>query len=366
MKKYITLSFVFLSSLMLLASPVDLKKDFVFGNPEVSSINAMTFGPEGILFMGDSQTANVIAVDLSAHPKMDNEKVKINQLDQQIADLLGAGVDQVQITDMVVNPENQNIYLSVQHSSGKAILFRVVGTTLEEVPLSNISYSKTPINHVLDESAEDRRGRKLRKWTVSDIHYADGKVMLSGLSDKEFASTFRTISFPFDDQQNDTSLEIYHAAHGKYETHAPIKTFTTTQLNGKPYLIAGYTCTPLVVFPLGEITPGEHTKGQTVAELGNWNTPLDIIEMEKDSKRYMLLANTNRALMKIKVEDVESFNGSLNTKVAERAATAGIDFINLPFVNVQQLAKLSDQQFLMIQRDANGDLVLKTGGNRWL
>ena len=46
--------------------------------------------------------------------------------------------------------------------------------------------------------------------------------------------------------------------------------------------------------------------------------------------------------------------------------TAGVDFINLPFVNVQHLDKLSDTQFLMIQRDGQGDLVLKTGSDRWL
>jgi hypothetical protein len=117
---------------------------------------------------------------------------------------------------------------------------------------------------------------------------------------------------------------------------------------------------------MSDIVPQAHTRGRTVAELGNWNTPLDIIEMEKDGKRYLLMANTNRALMKIKVADVESFESSLTSPVEERAATAGVGFINLPFVNVQQLSKLNDTQFLMIQRDANGDLIMKTGADRWL
>jgi hypothetical protein len=38
-------------------------------------------------------------------------------------------------------------------------------------------------------------------------------------------------------------LEIYHAAHGQYETYAPIKTITTAELNGKKYLVASFTCT---------------------------------------------------------------------------------------------------------------------------
>lgn len=345
---------------------VDLKANFIVGNPEIHSINAMTFGPQGILFIGDSKSAKIIAVDLSDHAATDNSKVGIKNLDGLIAEMLGSDADQIQVTDMAVNPENKNIYLSVHHSSGKAMLLQVVDNTLKQIPLEKISHSKTMVVDAVAEDAKDKRGRSLRKWAISDLQYANQKVMLSGLSNQEFASTFRAIDFPFNKEQMHSSLEIYHAAHGKYETHAPIKTFTTTQINGKPHVIASYTCTPLVLFPMDKLAPGKHSKGKTIAELGNWNTPLGIIEMEKKGNRYILIANSSRALMKIKVSDIEAFGNSLDTRVEERSGTAGVDFINLPFVNVQHLDKLSDTQFLMIQRDANGDLVLKTGSDRWL
>ena len=70
--------------------------------------------------------------------------------------------------------------------------------------------------------------------------------------------------------------------------------------------------------------------------------------------------------MKIKVSDIENFGDSLTEKVMERAGTAGIDFINLPFVNVQQLDKLDEATFVMIQRNSNGVLSLKTESSRWL
>ena len=126
------------------------------------------------------------------------------------------------------------------------------------------------------EEAKDRRGRKLRRWAVADITYDTGKVLVSGLSNQEFASTFRSIDFPFNDKENANSVEIYHAAHGKYETHAPIKTFVTTKVNGSQKVVAGYTCTPLVVFSMDEIKSGKHHKARTVAELGSGNTPLDL------------------------------------------------------------------------------------------
>ena len=81
----------------------------------------------------------------------------------------------------------------------------------------------------------------------------------------------------------------------------------------------------------------KHAKGRTIAELGNWNTPLDIIELENDGKRFVLLANSSRALMKLKVNDIESFGDSLTERVVERSGTAGVDFIALPFVRGEVL-----------------------------
>ena len=152
----------------------------------------------------------------------------------------------------------------------------------------------------------------------------------------------------------------------RYETHAPIKAFLPVSIQGEATVVAAYTCTPLVVFPMSNLKAGKHTKGQTVAELGNWNVPLDIIQMEKEGKSYLLMANSSRAVMKISVDNVADFKESLSERVAERSGTAGVDFINLPFVNVQQLAKLSDSQFIMLQRRSNGELDLYTQNDRWL
>ena len=70
--------------------------------------------------------------------------------------------------------------------------------------------------------------------------------------------------------------------------------------------------------------------------------------------------------MRIKVSDIESFSDDLVTPVEVNSATAGVDFIALPLVNVLQLDKLSEDSFVMLQRTANGDLILNKGGKRWL
>jgi hypothetical protein len=108
------------------------------------------------------------------------------------------------------------------------------------------------------------------------------------------------------------------------------------------------------------MAPGKHTKGKTVAELGNRNTPLDIISYQKDDKAYLLLANSSRALMKIDPRTIESYHDYLVNPVSENSATAGVEFIALPYVQVQQMDKLNDDQILLLQRMPNGSLDLHT------
>ncbi len=371
MKKINTLILAFVCCLAINLSANNetspLTVDFVVGNPEVQSMNSIAFGPEGILFVGDSKSAMVAAIDtkdntIAEAPK----KLSMKKVDEQIAALLGTTADQVTIQDMAVNPISKMIYFAVHHSNGTPVLLKTDGETIQHVPLTEVSHSKIDLTNAIDAEKKDRRGNSMRVSAISDLNYFEGKVMVSGLSNEEFASTFRSIPFPFKAEQMHSSLEIYHAAHGKYETHAPIKAFLPVNIKGEANLVAAYTCTPLVVFPMNNLKPGEHTTGQTVAELGNWNVPLDIIQMEKEGKSYLLMANSSRAVMKISVDQVANFNDSLTEKVAERSGTAGVDFINLPFVNVQQLAKLSDSQFIMLQRKGNGDLDLLTQNNRWL
>lgn len=355
----LTFLLLFAFGLTSFATNDDLTKDFITGDPEIKSMSAMTFGPQGILFIGDAQSASVIAVDTKDNTdKAASEKLSIKNVDQAIAVLLGTTVDQIKIQDMAVNPISKNIYFSVHHQNGTPVLLKTEGETFEHVAMDMVSYSKTALTKAVAADAKDRRGRSLRKWSISDLNFADGQVMVSGLSSEEFGSTFRSIAFPFTEKQNYASLEIYHAAHGKYETHSPIKTFMPIELKGKPHLLASYTCTPLVVFPMDKLHMGTHTKGQTVAELGNRNSPLDIISMEIDGQKYVYMANSSRAVMKIKVSDIENFEGSLSEPVEENSGTAGIDYLSLPYVNVLQLDNYGKDSFVMLQRTANGELNL--------
>lgn len=338
------------------------------GTAAVQSISAIAFGPDGILFIGDSKAATVFAIDTK--DKTATEKataVEIKSIDQKIAAALGTEAKNIRIQDIAVNPISKKVYCAVHSADGTPVLLTIEGDRIQAVNLKDIAYSNISIANVPGEDVKDRGGRPLRDQSISDLNYADGSVFLSGLSNQEFGSTFRKIVFPFSDKQEQSSLEIYHAAHGKYETNSPIRTFTTAELNGKKYLVASYTCTPLVLFPLDELKAGKHVKGRTVAEFGAGNSPIDMVTLKKDGNSYLFMANSNRPVMRISYKNIESYEGTLTEPIKESYSTAGVNFINLPTVNVLQMDKLDDTQVLVLQRRANGDLDLWTArADRWI
>ena len=369
--KKIIFSVVAGTSVFLLLSninhPASTKPGFKFGSPEIKSISQIAFGPSGTLFIGDSKSATIYAMDTKdVNPVDKSGPVEIKNIDQKIAAFLGTDAKNISITDMKVNPISKNIYCAVQSGDGTPALVRISNGVVQAVELKNIGYSAISLNDAPAEDTKNKWGRLLRLSAIEDLNYSDGKVLVSGLSNQQFSSTFRSIPYPFTKAQDQSSLEIYHAAHGQYETEAPIETFTTASLNGKNFLIASYTCTPLVLFPMDDLKPGTHVKGRTVGEFGAGNRPLDMITMKKDNALFLIIANSDRPVMKVKYKDIESYQGSLSTQVQEVFSTAGVPYISFPIVNVLQLDKLDETQFIYLQRRSNGDLDLRTQNNQFL
>jgi hypothetical protein len=219
------------------------------------------------------------------------------------------------------------------------------------------------LNNVPAEDAKDGRGGSLRMSSISDIGYTDGKLLVSGLSNHQFSSSFKSIPYPFTKVQDEATLEIYHAAHGRYETSAPIRTFTTATINNKKYVIASYTCTPLVLFPMDELKPGMHVKGRTVAEMGSGNTPIDMISFEKGAESFLMMANTKHPVAKVDYKSIASFEGTLTEPVK---GTAGVTFTATSMTNVLQMDKMDDHQVVLIQKKPNGSVDLWTANDNVL
>ena len=108
---------------------------------------------------------------------------------------------------------------------------------ITELDLAATPHSSVALIDQPDEDKVDRRGNALRTDTITDLGYVGGKVIVAGLSNEEFASTLRAIAYPFAGVDKGASIEIWHGAHGQYETNAPIRTFIAYDFDGEPEIL---------------------------------------------------------------------------------------------------------------------------------
>jgi hypothetical protein len=155
---------------------------------------------------------------------------------------------------------------------------------------------------------------------------------------------------------NGTSVEIYHGNHGAFETRSPVFAFVPYTINNTPHLVAGYTCTPLVKFPVDSLKPGAKVVGTTIAELGAGNRPLDMIVYKKGGRDFLLMSNTSRGVMKIATDGFASAQ-PITSRIG---GTAGVPYETITAMQgIEQLDLLDANQTLVMAR-ADGVLNLAT------
>jgi hypothetical protein len=357
------LSFFALTLTAVLARADDPAASLKLGNPEVKSAGPLAFGPDGILFVGDTRGAALLAIDTGDRAAATEKRaIEVKDLGTKVAGMLGTDPKQVMINDMAVNPLSGNVYLSLSRGRGpdaSPLLVRISSDAkIEEVPLDKVRFAKAEIPNAPDPNARSR-GQSLRNESITDIAYMDGRVFVAGLSNEEFSSRLIAIPFPFSSEGFDgASIEIYHGSHAALETKSPIRTFVTYKIQNEPHMLAAYTCTPLVKVPLSELKAGAHVKGTTIAELGNRNRPLDMVVYQKDGKDYLLMTNSSRGVMKIPTEGAGSAPGIV-ARVSDKQGI-GYDTID-ELKGVTQMDQLDNHRaVLLVQADANGSLDLKT------
>jgi hypothetical protein len=335
----------------------DLTAGMTKGTPELKSAGPATFAPQGILLVGDTAGATIYAIatgDKSSGSP--SEALKIEKIDEKIAGLLGTSPKEILINDLAVNPETGSTFLTVSRGRGPEatpVIVRVDSAgKLGEFSLNDVMYSSAPIPSAPDND-------KARQEVTTDLQFSGGQIIVAGLSNEEFASQLRVMPFPFEKTEGGASVEIWHAAHGKFETRSPVRTFAVFDVGGKPNVLAAYTCTPLVRFPLSDLKPGSKVKGTTIAELGNRNRPLDMIVYEKEGKDYLLMANSARGVMKVDVQKIDETDGI--TDAVRGGGTAGLPYDTIADLKgVMQLDKLDKDHALLLVQSDSGALNLES------
>ena len=314
----------------------------------IQSVGALEFGPDGILFIGDSYGSQVFALetDDTESPADPAAGVYVESLDTELAALFGATPDDLFINDMAVNPRSQNVYLSVH--IGRSIdpeiaIVRLNKDTgdLEPLDLETMTLTRLELPNAPAFRDTLQYGQSERVLTITDITYYEGEILIAGVSNQEFASTLRRATYPFSEEMSVSSVEIYHAGHGRQETRAPIVTSLVHEIEGELYLIAAYTCTPLVKIPLADLRDGEHVIGTTLAELGFGNAPVDMFvyqnpEMLGGGER-LLVTNDQRSAVSVSTSSLAGAE-PLSEQVMGQV---GLDQMNLPLTGALHTAPLN-------------------------
>jgi len=319
----------------------------------MKSVSALAFGPDGVLFVGDPTAAAIVAFETGDTAPGGKGDVMVDKLDEKIGSALGTTGANVTISDVKVNPASGNIYLAVTRGKGKDAMPVIVkldrAGAITEVALDKLKSSSVTIPNANDKN---------RTEAITSMAYVSGKVIVAGLSSEEFASTLRAIPYPFKDADKGASVEIFHGAHGKLETNAPVRTFVPYKLSGADYLLAAYTCTPLVKVPVSDLKAGTKVKGTTIAELGNRNRPLDMVVYSKGGADYVLMANSARGVMKIPTEGMDKAEPITTRPSGEKAGSKYETIAELK--GVMQLDKLDADRALILVQAEDKSLSLKS------
>jgi len=359
------------AALALLAPAARAHSDFLkaatTGDPQVKSIEALTFSPDGLLVIGDGKGAQVVVVDTTHAKGTAWERTEIKDLAKELAGRVGAAANGVTIKKVAVHPKSKTAYLAVNvKATKKDVLLTVDGSgKISEFVLDKVSHMRVPLNST---------GSAIT--LVSDVAWAKDRILVAAQANETFGSKIVSIPLPLDKDTKALvfSTETYHVGHGKWETKAPIRTLIPYEENGKQYVVGSFTCTPIVKYALEDLKPGAKVKGVSVIELGTGNTPQDMFVYTKNDK-MSILVNTNRSFgAKIgpsqfwtaRVDyDILQEADKVNEKAQWRVGTGGGRFVEpkraevvSTFSGVTTMDRLDNDRALAVRTDDKGNYSL--------
>ncbi len=355
----------------------------------VESLGALEFSDIGVLFVGDNLAGAIHAIDLTSESRTKEKfEINVNHIDAQIASILGTAPQNIQINDLAVHPVSGEVYLSVTRGHGveamPALIKINAENALNTVDLSSAKITSQMLSKVPDISSQFRpRGammspptakdiakaqRSQRLYTIMDMEYYKGELFVSGVSNEEFSSVLRRMSFPFTGRESISNIEMFHIVHDQYESRAPIRSMQIKNIDGIDQIVAAYTCSPLVLIPLTELKDGAKVKARTLGDMGN-GQPLDMVAFNLMGQEMLFVTNKGRSP---KVIPLQGLNNAkvVTDKDFERGGKLDIHPVmpygpmgkDVMFVGSSlQIDLLNENQFVSLTRDApTGSLDLET------
>lgn len=332
------------------------------------TITVLAFDDDGTLFIGDSGTGMIHAV---TPPAVDNPTAEqgynLRNIDTTLAELLGTAVSEIRVRDLAVHPTSKEAYFAVGRAieDGYASAIVIVNQAGEARLLDpELTGETLEVPFAPTDDFFFYRDVPSRDLTFTDLEVHEGQLYIAGMSNADFASSLWASPIPFDGEASTTTVEIYHGVHGQQETRAPIRTMKVVDIAGEDYMLAAYTCTPLVVFPLSEIQDGAHITGKTIGELGFGNTPGDILafdgqDMEQNPFPLVFIQHKNQSPQVIAMQAVREAAAGEGITTPLGVSTVDLGASSMPMINILQIDDQDPGRLLALRRDVEqGDLEL--------
>jgi len=341
------------------------------GAPELKSIEAISFGPDGLLLIGDGKGGQVVAVETGDTQTTSWAKKSIDNIKGELAGRLGTAPNNIEIIKLAVNPASQRAYIAVRQLSAKKDLILTVDGDgkISEFALDKVKYARIGLPE----------GEKSPVTRVTDITWAGDRVLVAAQANETFGSKIISMPAPLQHESTGTifSTETYHVGHGQWETKAPLQALIPFEEDGEKFVVGSFTCTPIVKYPLKEIKAGAKVKGTSVIELGTGNTPQDMFSYTKNGKTYILMSAKRMAQMHknnpvgpsphwvAKVDanilkEMEKVNQKAIWRVKGKAdkSLTEIALVVPEFHGVVAMDRINDQDALVIRTDDKGGFSL--------
>lgn len=258
----------------------------VVGDPGIKSIEAIAFGPDGLLLIGDGKGAQVVAVETGDLKAIKWTKTEIANIKDLLAGRLGTTATGIDILKMAVNPASHKVYIAVRKLQAKQEIIVVLDGDgkVSEFPLEKVKHTRFALNP----------GEKSKVTLVTDVTWTGDRILVAAQANETFGS--KLFSIRLDSPEAVCfSTETFHVAHNAWETKAPIRTLIPYVEGGKKYVVGAFTCTPIVRYNIDDLKPNGQVKGESVIELGYGNHPRDMFTYEKDGKNFILMSTMRMA-----------------------------------------------------------------------
>jgi hypothetical protein len=146
------------------------------GKAPLKSAGPLAVGPDGVLFVGDSAGAAIVAIDTRDNKAARSAApIDVKGINEKVAALLGTSKDQILINDIKVNPISKNVYLSVSRGrspDATPVILRIDASVRCPSFRSTASITRPPAYRIRPPRSPGRKARSLtlltriRVWTL--------------------------------------------------------------------------------------------------------------------------------------------------------------------------------------------------------